>query len=247
MKKLIALAALAACLPTFAGTVESSNTVGYTKITLTPGYNMVSPMFNAIGGDVKAIKDIFEEKTGWVAADTDADADYIRVWYNGGYKFTYFVSTDVNDDGAWANGEDSYTETEDTIPENVGFWLYNRGSQKTVTLAGEVPDDDVSLTLIPGYTMLANPFAAPLPIKSIVATSGEFVGADTDADADYIRIWRNGGYAAVYFVSTDADDNGAWANGEDSYTETDDTIAPGEAFWFYRRGSTMTITIPCPN
>ena len=217
--------------------------MGYQKITLTQGYNMVSPMFNAIGGDVKAIKDIFEEKTGWVSDEAETDADYIKIWYNGGYAYTYFVSSDADD--AWANGEDAFTETEDTIPENVGFWLYNRGAQKTVTLAGEVPVGDVTLTLNPGYTMLANPFAAPLPVKSIVAISGAFVSDEAETDADYIKIWRNGGYNATYFVSSDADD--AWANGEDAFTETDDTIAPGEAFWFYRRGSTMTIKIPCPN
>ena len=227
--------------------VTSSNTVGYQKVQLTPGFNMISPAFNEIGGDIKAIKNIFQEKTGWVAADTDAEADYIYIWHNGGYAYTYFVSTDADENGAWANGEDSYTETDDQLPENVGFWLYNRGSARTVNLAGEVPTDDAVISIIPGFTMVSNPFAAPIPVKSIVATSGEFVGADTDAEADYIYIWRNGGYDTTYFVSTDADENGAWANGEDSYTETEDTIAPGEAFWFYRRGSAMTITIPCPN
>ena len=223
--------------------VESSNTVGYQKIQLTVGFNMISPAFNEIGGNIKAIKNIFEEKTGWTAGEADSEADYIYIWHNGGYAYTYFVSSDA--DGAWANGEESFSETEDQLPENVGFWLYNRGSARTVTLAGEVPTEDAVISIIPGFTMVSNPFAAPIPVKSIAATSGEFVAGEADSEADYIYIWRNGGYDATYFVSSDAD--GAWANGEESFSETEDTIAPGEAFWFYRRGSAMTITIPCPN
>ena len=226
----------------------SSNIVGYNKVTLTSGYNMLAPMFSYVGGGDKAIVDLFEEKEGFVGADTDAEADYISVWYGGGYAYTYFYSTDAGDenvDAKWASGEDSFSETTDILPANTGFWLYNRGAQKTVTLAGEVPTEDVTVSISAGYTMLSNPFSAPIPVKSIVAKSGEFTGADTDAEADYISIWRNGGYDATYFYSTDADN--AWASGEDSFSETEDTIGAGEAFWFYRRGTgALQITIPCP-
>ena len=234
--------------PAWAAEVVSSNTVGYQKVTLTPGYNMLSPAFSYVGGGEKAIIDLFEEKDGFVAADTDAEADYISVWYGGGYAYTYFFSSDAADDDAdakWASDQDSFSETPDILPANTGFWFYNRGASKTVTLSGEVPTNDVSVAISSGYTMLSNPFSAPLPVKSIIATSGAFTGADTDAEADYISVWRNGGYDATYFFSTDAED--AWASDQDSFTETDESIGPGEAFWFYRRGTDpLEISLPCP-
>ena len=93
--------------------------------------------------------------------------------------------------------------------------------------------------------MIANPFSAPIPVKSIVATEGEFTSADTETDADYISIWRNGGYNATYFFSSDAGD--AWSSADDGFDETDETIGAGESFWFYNRGSSsITIKIPAP-
>ena len=226
----------------------SSNIVGYKKVTLTPGYNMLAPMFTYVGGNDKAIVDLFEEKDGFVGSDTASDADYFSIWYGGGYAYTYFYSTDAADetaDAKWTDDQDTFTETTDALPPNTGFWFYNRAGNKTVTLAGEVPTNDVIVAVSAGYTMLANPFSAPLPVKSIVAVSGSFVGSDTASDADYISVWRNGGYDATYFFSTDAED--AWASDQDSFTETEESIAPGEGFWFYsRNNSSITIKLPCP-
>ena len=220
----------------------SANTVGYKKVTLTPGYNMLSPMFQYVGGGVKGIVDIFEEKDVFTASDTASDADYILLCYAGGYQDTYFFSSDA--DNKWSSDQDGFEETQDPLPENLGFWLYNRGQQMTVTLSGEVPTNTVSVALTSGYNMIANPFAADLPIKSIAAKTGSFTSSDTTSDADYILIWRNGGYDTTYFYSSDADDK--WSSDQDGFEETEDTLAPGEAFWFYRRGEPMTISIPVP-
>ena len=234
--------------PAWGAEVVSSNIVGYNKVTLTPGYNMLSPMFSYVGGGDKAIVDLFEEKDGFVAGEADSEADYILVWYGGGYAYTYFFSTDAADENAdakWASGEDSFSETTDDLPPNTGFWFYNRSSQRTVTLAGEVPTNDVSVVVSPGYTMLSNPFSAAMPVKSIIATSGSLTAGEADSEADYIYVWRNGGYDATYFYSTDADN--AWASGDDSFSETDESIGPGEAFWFYSRSAgQITLKLPCP-
>ncbi len=229
-------------VPARAAEVVSSNVVGYNKITLTPGYNMLSPMFSYIGGEVKDIVDIFEEKDVFTASDTTSDADYILLWYAGKYQETYFYSSDAGN--KWSSDQDGFDETTDPLPENLGFWLYNRGQQMTVTLAGEVPTNGVEVAITPGYNMIANPFAGKLPIKSIVPKTGEFVASDTTSDADYILIWRNGGYDTTYFFSSDA--NNKWSSDQDGFDETEDTLAPGEAFWFYRRGEAMTISIPAP-
>ena len=58
MKKLIAIAALAACLPAFSGQVASSNTVGYQKLTLGAEFNWVAPQFLTVGGQGINIQNI---------------------------------------------------------------------------------------------------------------------------------------------------------------------------------------------
>ena len=228
--------------PAWAADVISSNVVGYNKVTLTQGYNMLAPMFTYVGGGDKQIPDLFEEDD-FVSADTDAEADYISLWEDGGYSRTYFFSSDAGD--AWSDTQDGFDETTDTLDSGLGFWLYNRGGTKTVTLTGQVPTTDVEFDVAANtYTMLANPFSAPLPIKSIVPVTGEFTSADTDAEADYISLWEDGGYSRTYFFSSDAGD--AWSDTQDGFDETEDTIPAGLGFWFYRRGSSITIKLPAP-
>ena len=235
---------MAGVAPAWGAEVVSSNVVGYQKITLAANnYTMLAPMFNYVGGGEKAIPDIFAEDD-FVSADTDGEADCIYMWENGGYTTTYFFSSDAGD--AWSDNQDGFDETTDTIPSGLGFWFYSRSdSDKTVTLSGQVPTTDVDVDIVAdNYTMVANPFSAPIPVKSIVAKTGAFTSADTDGEADCIYMWEDGGYTKTYFFSSDAGD--AWSDNQDGFDETEDTIPPGLGFWFYRRGEAMTITIPAP-
>ena len=230
--------------PAWGAEVVSSNTVGYKKITLAGhNYNMLSPMFQKVGGGDKKITDLFTDNDAFLSGGSDSEADFIYLWYDGGYQEKYFFSADADD--KWSSDQDGFDETTDVMPENAGFWLYNRDDEKEVIVAGEVPTGDIEIDVVGyNYTMVANPFSAAIPVKSIVAAEGEFVSGGSDSEADYIYIWRNGAYDTKYFVSSDADDK--WSSDQDGFDETEDTIGPAEAFWFYRRGAAMKIKIPAP-
>ena len=218
--------------------------MGYNKVTLAAGtYTLLAPMFTYVGGGDKEIPDIFQEND-FVSGEADSEADYIDLWEDGGYSRTYFFSSDAGD--AWSSADDGFDETDDTIPEGIGFWFYNRGqSDKTATLAGQVATADVTVAIAANtYTLIGNPFAAPLPIKSIVPASGSFTSGEADSEADYIDLWEDGGYSRTYFFSSNAGD--AWSSADDGFDETDETIPPGLGFWFYRRGDAMTVTLPVP-
>ena len=233
-----------AAVPAWAADVVSSNIVGYKKVTLAAdNYTLLAPMFTCVGGGDKAIPDIFAEDD-FVASDTASDADFIELWEDGAYSRKFFFSSDANN--AWSSDQDGYDETDETIEGKLGFWFYNRDTDdKEVTLAGEVPTEDVEVVIAgDNYTLIGNPFAAPLPIKSIVAVSGAFTASDTASDADFIELWEDGGYSRKYFFSSDAGD--AWSSDQDGYDETDDTIPAGLGFWFYRQGSEMTVKLPVP-
>ena len=230
--------------PAQAAEVVSSNIVGYQKVTLAANnYTLLAPMFTYVGGGEKAIPDIFEEDD-FVSGESGGQADYIDIWEDGQYSRTYFFSSDAGD--AWSSGDDGFDETTDELETGIGFWFFSRSdSDKTVTLAGEVSTSDVIVDIsADNYTLLANPFAAPLPIKSIVAVEGEFTAGESGGQADYIDIWEDGQYSRTYFYSSDAGD--AWSSGDDGFDETEETVLPGQGFWFFRRGSAIKVKLPVP-
>ena len=134
------------------------------------------------------------------------------------------------------------------LPRGKALFVYrpNGSTDGDIYLYGALASTAMSpvATVANGYTLIGNPFAAPLPIKSIVAVSGAFTASDTASDADFIELWEDGGYSRKYFFSSDAGD--AWSSDQDGYDETDDTIPAGLGFWFYRQGSEMTVKLPVP-
>ena len=250
MNKSTMIAAIfaASAFSAFAADVYSSNIVGYTKLAANGGvsgeaYTMLAAPFTPVGGGEIAIKDLFLDNSIFQAGDTEGAADTIKIWTGAGYT-TYFYSSDVPD--AWASDQDSFTETEDTIPVGTGFWLYRRGAAIPAMLtAGEVIQTNVTVTVngndAEAYTQVANPFAAALPIASIAAP--DWVAGDTEGAADTIKVWTGAGYA-TYFYSSDVPD--AWASDQDSFTETTDSVPVGASFWIYRRGGATTATLPVP-
>ena len=238
-----------AAAPAQAAEVVSSNIVGYNKITLTPGYNMLGGMFVQVGGDAKTIDTVFTDNTIFVAGESADEADTIMFWNGNGYT-DFIYSSDAADDNAeanWASGEDTFTPADLDIARTDGFWFYKRGSETTAVLAGEVANDDKTVEVVAGYNMIANPFAAALPLKNLVASTS-FVAGESADEADTIMVWNGSGYNDYIYSSDAADDNADanWASGEDTFTPVDFSIDPGHAFWFYRRGSKMTLTISSP-
>ena len=133
MKKTALLAvALATCLgyvPAQAAEVVSSNIVGYNKITLTEGYNLVGAQFVQVGGDNRDLS------TSFVLDETFAgyDSKYkfktrLQVWNGIGYDTYGWAGdsgTEVDDDPSL-----DYTWTDlgaeavdDKIPIGAAVWI----------------------------------------------------------------------------------------------------------------------------
>lgn len=97
-----------------------------------------------------------------------------------------------------------------------------------------------SLSLVGGnYNMLSAPFTTvgsttAVQIKNMFSDNSVFTAGGSADDADSISIWENGGYSRDYIYSTYIT---TWAGTGDPFTETEDTIAVGTAFWLYRQGT----------
>lgn len=128
MKKLVTAFALCAAMGVFA--VESANIVGYTTITLKPGFNMIGVQFQVVGGTAtnEIAVDDFITKDNLTAGAPDT-GDNIYVFTNGDYLPTYYLWDDGAGGKSWWDFSDNATV--DLAP-GQGFWYYSRAASDFV-------------------------------------------------------------------------------------------------------------------
>jgi len=228
--------------------VVSSNVVGYQKLSIPAnGYALLANPFTVVGSDGETfpINDMFSDDVGKsTEGRTAAQGDRVQVWDSSGQTYsTYFMSSFVH---AWA-GTNPRQAAADSFDSGAGYWYQNRGASAfELTVAGEVATNAVTVTLVPGYTLVCNPFPADLPLNS---ESIDWVGAGatagrTAAQGDRIQVWDIDGQTyTTYFLSSFVN---AWA-GSNPRQATTDAIPAGKAFWYQNRSnSEITITLKSP-
>jgi hypothetical protein len=254
MKKLIALAALAACLPTFAGTVESSNTVGYTKVNLDAGYNMIGVQFVDIGGTAKALATVATLDSSMAGCDDEGNyATKMLVFRNGDYLpdfgWSGTAGTEYFDgevpDNEWLNLD--LEETDDSLDRGDAFWV-KAGSAGTITLVGQVPTGTITIPLSAGYNMVANPYPKAVKVSEFGQLAASMAGCDDEGNfATKMLVFKNGDYlpdfgwsgtAGTDYFDGEVPDN-KWVNLD--LEETNDTVDAGHAVWI-KAGSAGSIT-----
>ena len=245
-KQLVAMAALAllVALPARAAEVVSSNIVGYEKITLTPGLNMIGNQFLAVGGtSFQNINQMFKDSSQMNSGEDDGHADSILKWTGSGYGDVYYYD-DL--DIAWENVEAVGTISTDTFMPGEGFWYKNIGDANVdTTFAGEVPTNlTFSVTIKPGLNFVSNPYPMAIcPNGNYFEVEGAVMGED-DGHADSILMWTGSGYGNVFYYD-DLDE--AWENVESPGTILDDTILePLKGFWYKHLGDGGTLTFKRP-
>ncbi len=141
-RTLTLLAILAAIGPAWGAEVVSSNVVGYQKLTLQKGYNMIANGFRIVGTDnAPAFQDMFADAaanaTGTLGQDT---SDTIKAWDGEGYvTYWFYDATGTEDedpdyDKKWYDTVDESTPSGASIPAGAGVWFVHRGSATTLTL-----------------------------------------------------------------------------------------------------------------
>lgn len=244
-------------LPAWAAEVVSSNIVGYEKITLNAGYNMIGVQFNQVGGE--AIKLATFGTLDSSMAGLDEDYNYTTTllrWNGNGYDtfgWTGDSGTEMLDDASydyqWLN-LDLEDEGDSTTPGFSG-WV-KAGSAGTLTVSGEVPDvkDITPVALTSGFNMLAYPFPKQQPLAKF-ATFSRTDGVTAGLDEDYnytttLLIWNGNGYNTFGWTGDsgtemldDASFDNQWLNLdlEDEGT----TLDFGKGFWI-RAAAAGTLT-----
>ncbi len=243
------------CRP-FAGTVESSNTVGYTKVNLDAGYNMIGVQFVQVGGQAWNAS-VVAELDGSMAG-FNSDGDYVtemKIWQNGTYTTygwagtspsTYELDGAADLDNKWLNLD--YEEEVNPLAGGAAFWV-KAGTSGTLTILGEVPNGEVTIPLSAGYNMVANPLPATVLAADFGKLSANMEGFNSDGDyVTEMKVWENGTYTTYGWAGTSpstyeldgaADLDNKWLNLD--YEVTEGTVEVGHAVWI-KAGSAGSIT-----
>jgi hypothetical protein len=241
MKKLMTLAALvAACAPAFTAEVTSSNTVGYQKVNIVAGYNIIGQQFVAPSSDDSAAS------VQTIVPGEGLDiwgSDSIQTWdpVLGEYTDYYYFGADaggVGERGAgW--GTLSQEELDDTIPAGKAFWA-NASDDSTVTTSGQVPAGN-TVEIAAGYNLVCAPQPIAVDIQSIIPGDGFDIWG-----SDNIQLWdaENEEYIDFYYFGADAggvDGEAGWGNLNQE--KLDYVIPAGVGFWV-NASDDCTFTFP---
>ena len=141
-KQLLTMLAVCAASCAWAAEVYSANTIGYTRVAVNSGLNLLGSQFVEVGTDAAAgINDIVIASADLPGMDLDSFEfqTFLMTWTGAGYTSYYLIGAgqgellgDASLDGKWVDG--SYQLVDVTIPAGSGFWVQTTGAG-TVTFA----------------------------------------------------------------------------------------------------------------
>ena len=210
MKKIITLiGCVALAASALAEGPVSANVVGYTKVALGKGLNMIGLNFEEVcGGQEMNLQELIPGTTaGFQSGTSIAFADSIQIWdlSSGQYK-VYFLHSGAGVGNAAKANKWVENVTGSPIAANVmvgtaeGLFFASQGGTKSATLAGQVIEKQHGLKMLAGLNAAASPF----PVKwylngtdSVGAPQDTFVNWATSSArkgtsisfADSIQVW----------------------------------------------------------
>ena len=174
-KTLAALALIAAlgASPAWAAEVVSSNIVGYTKVNVVSGLNMISGAFVAVGGenaDINASVVSSDLPAATMAKFWDATTKSYStlIYYPDPDDGIYEDDSYENNLGAGWGDSDAIVVDKEMVP-GTGFWVQSP-SAATITLCGEVSTNSVDVSLVAGLNFVGNPFPGQIDISAITSS-----------------------------------------------------------------------------
>jgi len=175
-KSLILAAALglASVASTYAQTY-SVNAVGFVNLTVVPGYSILANPLSATDNSVAAL------------IPTVPAGSAVYKFVNGQYVINSFVR------GRWQD------PTMTLAPGEGFFFNNNQADPLTLTFVGEVMQGNLSLSIIPGYSIISSQVPQSIPLSSAdpaVTTTMGFPAENGDA----VYFFRGGQYEIHTFA-----------------------------------------------
>ena len=212
--------ALAAAAPAQAADVVSSNIVGYQKVALSAGLNMIGVQFTDVGSTDAAVTSFATLDSTMEGFDEDLNfANTMMVWNGNGYTtYGWAGKSPSAMDAEYAEMDDTWLTlglepTDDTHPVYGGFWV-DAKTAGTITLSGEVLNEGTkTVSLAAGLNMLANPFPSTVNISTFGVLDSTMEGFDEDLNFQTtMMVWNGNGYTTYGWAGTSPSHFGASIN-----------------------------------
>lgn len=254
MKRTMSMALLAGLIATAATAAEvsSENVVGYNQVTLTNGLNLVGVSWQGVGSDkVISLSELIDTSnlTSY-SADGTTPGDSIDLWdlENSvwGAKLYYIDQPGVGPQYAdtWMTAD--FTPTNAVVQTGVGFWVRLKSTSAQVTLAGEVPSTDTTVSFLEGLNLTANPFPYTRTWADITGANLTSYSADGTTPGDSIDTWDAAAAdwgQKLYYIdqpTVGAQYADTWMTAD--FTPVTLSFEANEGFWFRAVGSSPSLT-----
>ena len=215
--------------------------MGYQKVQLQPGFNFVAPQFVAVGGDSIDLQSIRLD----VADDDATGAENIQVLDENGNPITsyYWMPADWfgGEKSGWVDG-DTGELAEVELENGIGI-LVDSADETTVTVSGEVANEDAVIEAVAGFNFVGNSSPKAINIQDLQID----VSDDEASGADNIQILDENfnPIASYYWMPADwfGGEKSGWVDG-DTGDLADVELAPGQGVLFDSADAGTTITAP---
>lgn len=228
--------------------------MGYTKIDLVEGFNLIGSQFLEVGATIKDVNDFIVDGSALAGLSDEGEFQTtMRVW--DGEKYTYYGWLDA-DDGTinevpeW-NSSWLLVDMSDIAVENMdlgkGVWLITPNAA-TITVAGEVSSADTyTVNVSAGFNIVSNPFPCEVSIQDIKC---DLDGLDDIGEFQTtMRVWDGEKYTYYGWLDGEDGTNNEVPEWNNSWLLIDmSDLSPaklkvGEAIWFIApTAGTVTFT-----
>lgn len=249
MKRTMSMALIVGLFATAASaaSVTSENIVGYKTVALTNGLNLVGVSWQSIGGDKSiTLSELIDTSSlTSYSADGATPGDSIDLWdpitSEWGAKVYYIDQPTVGPEYADTWMTASFVPTNPVVSTGVGFWVRLQSASAAVTLVGEVPATDTTVSFLEGLNLAANPFPYTRTWAEMTGTGLTSYSADGSTPGDSIDTWdaASGDWGQkLYYIdqpTVGAQFADTWMTA--AFVPVTLSFEANEGFWYRAKGS----------
>ena len=243
------------------GPFPSPNIVGYEKISLNVGYNMIGVQFTQVGGEDLPLSTVATLDDSMAGFDEEGTyATEMQVWDGSNYTTYGWAGTSPEEfmeeaslNNQWLDYND-YVSVDDSLSAGAGFWIkVSSGTAGTLTIAGEVPSTDtVAVPLVAGFNMVANPYPGSAVVSDFGVLDSGLAGFDEEGTwKTEMQYWDGANYKTYGWAGTSPGEymdesslDNKWLDYND-YELVSDSIPFGHAVWIKaEKAGTITFSSP---
>lgn len=211
--------------------VYSQNIVGYVKKTA-PQNGLAIQGVPFLGTNSVSVSELF--------SDTLPLNSKIYVYGAGGYSIEQYA--EENSGPPFFNISTNWSPDTTTIDGTAGFWIQlPAGADKENVYAGEVPVDDMSISILPGLNLITYPFPASVEWTNTALSANASLG-------DKVYVWDAEGQTYSIINQYSEENSGPpFFNISTNWTDTSMSIDMANGFWYESQLVTTNIVVePVP-